>query len=76
VFHSSFLRSLQELQRLQAKAVGERISAPAAVDVDVNINGNGAVKSGVIFAKQTQLAMIPPKRRGTSRFVGEEDDQG
>jgi len=56
--------------------VGERISAPAAVDVDVNINGNGAVKSGVIFAKQTQLAMIPPKRRGTSRFVGEEDDQG
>jgi hypothetical protein len=30
-------------QRLQAKRAGERVPAPAAVDVDVNINGNEAV---------------------------------
>jgi hypothetical protein len=30
-----------ELQRLQAIRVGERVPAPAVVDVDVSINGNG-----------------------------------
>jgi hypothetical protein len=41
--HRSLLRSLHELQRLQAKRAGQRISAPAAVGVDVSINGNSAV---------------------------------
>ena len=39
----SLTRTLHELQRLQAKRAGERVPAPAAVDVDVSINGNGAV---------------------------------
>jgi hypothetical protein len=36
-------RTLHELQRLQAIRAGERVPAPAAVDVDVSINGNGVV---------------------------------
>ena len=39
----SFFRTLHELQRLQALRAGERVPAPAAVDVDVNINGYGVV---------------------------------
>ena len=39
----SLLRTLHELQRLQAIRAGERVPPPAAVDVDVNINGNGLV---------------------------------
>jgi hypothetical protein len=39
----SWLRMLHELQRLQAIRAGERVPAPAAMDVDVSINGNGAV---------------------------------
>jgi hypothetical protein len=39
----SLLRNLHELQRLQAIRAGELVVAPAVVDVDVNINGNGAV---------------------------------
>ena len=39
----SFFRTLHELQRLQAIRAGERVQAPAAVDVDVNINGNGVI---------------------------------
>ena len=39
----SLTRTLHELQRLQAAKAGERVPAPAAVDVDVSINGNGAV---------------------------------
>jgi len=38
----SLTRALHELQRLQALRA-ERVPAPAAVDVDVTINGNGAV---------------------------------
>ena len=37
----SWSRALHELQRLQAMRAGERVPAPAAVDVDVSINGNG-----------------------------------
>jgi predicted secreted protein len=39
----SLLRNLHELQRLQAMRAGERVPPPAAVDVDVNINGNGVI---------------------------------
>jgi hypothetical protein len=39
----SLLRNLHELQRLQAIRAGELVAAPAVVDVDVNINGNGLV---------------------------------
>ena len=39
----SWSRALHELQRLQAIRAGERVPAPAAVDVDVSINANGAV---------------------------------
>ncbi len=39
----SWSRALHELQRLQAIRAGERVPAPAAVDVDLSINGNGAV---------------------------------
>jgi hypothetical protein len=39
----SLTRALHELQRLQAIRAGERVPAPAAVDVDVSINGNGLV---------------------------------
>jgi hypothetical protein len=34
-------RTLHELQRLQAARAGERVPPPAAIDVDVSINGNG-----------------------------------
>jgi hypothetical protein len=37
------------LQRLQAIRAGERVPAPAAVDVEVSINGNGAVNPEVIL---------------------------
>jgi len=36
----SFYRALHELQRVQAMRAGERVSAPAAVDVNVNVGGN------------------------------------
>jgi hypothetical protein len=39
----SLTRALHELQRLQAIRAGERVQAPAALDVDVSINGNGPV---------------------------------
>jgi hypothetical protein len=42
-------RTLHELQRLQAIRAGERVPAPAAVDVDVSINGNGVVNLEVIL---------------------------
>jgi hypothetical protein len=45
----SWLRTLHELQRLQAIRAGERVPAPAAVDVEVSINGNGAVNPEVIL---------------------------
>ena len=45
----SWLRTLHELQRLQAIRAGERIPTPAAVDVEVSINGNGAVNPEVIL---------------------------
>jgi hypothetical protein len=38
----SWLRNLHELQRLQAIRAGQRISAPAVVDVDVNVKEYGA----------------------------------
>jgi hypothetical protein len=41
----SFFRTLHELQRLQAARAGERVPAPAAMDVDVSINGNGAINT-------------------------------
>jgi hypothetical protein len=39
----SLTKAYHELERLQVKRAGERIPAPAAIDVDVSINGNGAV---------------------------------
>ena len=39
----SWLRNLHELQRLQAIRGGERIPAPAVVDVDVSMKQDGAV---------------------------------
>jgi hypothetical protein len=39
----SFYRALHELQRLPAMRAGERVPVPAAVDVDVTMNRNGAV---------------------------------
>ena len=35
----SVYRALLELQRLQATRAGERVPAPAAVDVNVNVEG-------------------------------------
>lgn len=37
----SMLRGLHELERLQRRRAGESVAAPAAVDVEVNINHNG-----------------------------------
>ncbi len=45
----SFLRNLHELQRLQAMKAGERVAAPAVVDVDVNIRQEGAANSEAIL---------------------------
>jgi hypothetical protein len=39
----SFTRACHELERIQAKRAGERVPAPAALDVDISISGNGAV---------------------------------
>jgi len=39
----SWSRSLHELQRLQAIRAGERIAAPAVVDIDVSIGQDAAV---------------------------------
>jgi hypothetical protein len=39
----SFLRNLHELQRLQAVRRGERVEAPAVVDVNLNIIQDGSV---------------------------------
>ena len=36
-------RALHELRRLKAMRASEPVPAPAALDVDVNISGNGAV---------------------------------
>ena len=44
-FLRSLTRALHELQRLQAIRAGERVPAPAAVDVDVSISGSGVVDS-------------------------------
>jgi hypothetical protein len=41
LFRSS-TKVLHELQRLQAMRAGERVPAPAALDVDITINGNEA----------------------------------
>ena len=41
----SLTRALHELQRLQAMRAGERVPAPAVVDVDVSINGDGPADS-------------------------------
>jgi hypothetical protein len=41
--YRSLTKALHELQRFQAIRAGERVSAPVALDVDVNINGNGVV---------------------------------
>jgi hypothetical protein len=40
--HRSFLRSLYELQRLQAMRAGEWVPAPTVVDVNVNTGRDGA----------------------------------
>jgi hypothetical protein len=37
----SWLRTLHELQRLQAIRAGERVAAPVVVDADVNMSENG-----------------------------------
>ena len=47
--HRSFSRSLHELQRLQAIRAGERVPAPAAVDVDIIYNWERGDHSGVIY---------------------------
>ena len=39
----SWSKTLHELQRLQAMRAGEQVPVPAAVDVDLTINGNGTV---------------------------------
>ena len=38
---TSSSRTLHGLQRLKAMRAGEPVPAPAALDVDVSINGNG-----------------------------------
>ena len=38
----SFSRTLHDLQRLQAQRAGQHVTAPAMVDVDVNVGENGA----------------------------------
>jgi hypothetical protein len=48
-FSRSLLRNLHELQRLQAIRAGERVAAPAVVDVDVNISQDGAANPEVIL---------------------------
>jgi hypothetical protein len=45
----SFLRNLHELQRLQAIRRGERVEAPAVVDVDLNTIQDGAVNPEVFL---------------------------
>jgi hypothetical protein len=45
----SFSRNLHELQRLQAIRAGERVAAPAVVDVDVNIRQDGAANQETIL---------------------------
>jgi hypothetical protein len=37
----SMLRGLHELERLQRRRAGESVAAPAALDVEVNVNQNG-----------------------------------
>jgi hypothetical protein len=44
----SWLRTLHELQRLQAMRAGERVAAPTVVDVDVNIRQDDAANPEVI----------------------------
>jgi hypothetical protein len=38
----SMLRSLNELERIQRRRAGETVPAPAALNVDVNVNHNGS----------------------------------
>jgi hypothetical protein len=45
----SLFRTLHELQRLQAIRAGERVAAPAVVDVDVNIGQDGAANEETIL---------------------------
>jgi hypothetical protein len=45
----SFSRNLHELQRLQAMKAGERVAAPAVVDVDVNVRQEGAANLETIL---------------------------
>jgi hypothetical protein len=49
VLSRSLLRTLHELQRLQAARAGERVPAPALVDVDVNIGQHGASNPEMIL---------------------------
>ena len=42
----SFQRNLHDLQRLQAIRAGERVAAPAVMDVDVNIRQKGGADAG------------------------------
>jgi hypothetical protein len=45
----SLLKNLHELQRLQAIRAGERVAAPAVMDVDVNIGQDGTANPEVIL---------------------------
>jgi hypothetical protein len=45
----SFWRNLHELQRIQAIGAGERVVAPAILDVDVNIRQDGGVDPDPAF---------------------------
>jgi hypothetical protein len=52
----SWLRNLHELQRLQAIRGGERVPAPAVVDVDVSMKQDGAVNLEATSRKQLPSA--------------------
>ena len=45
----SWFRTLHELQRLQDIRAGERVAAPAVMDVDVNIRQNGGADPEAVF---------------------------
>jgi hypothetical protein len=48
----SFLRNLHELQRLQAMKAGERVAAPAVVDVDISLSHDGAANPEAIIQNE------------------------
>jgi len=50
--HRSFSRSLCDLQRLQAIRAGEQVEPPAVVDIDLNINQDGAPNPDAISQKK------------------------